>query len=45
MLFYALLICFIPFPIPVCVFVCHAHTDEEEVEVWEVEMDDGIQTL
>lgn len=21
------------------------HTDEEEVEVWEVEMDDGIQTV
>ena len=34
------------------VFLCHAHTagkhtdeEEEEVEVWEVEMDDGIQTV
>lgn len=31
------------------VFFCHAHTgkhtDEGEVEVWEVEMDDGIQTV
>lgn len=28
-------------------FLTHAdkHTDEEEVEVWEVEMDDGIQTV
>lgn len=31
----------------VSVFLCHAHTgeQEEEVEVWEVEMDDGIQTV
>lgn len=25
--------------------VCHARTDEEEVEVWEAEMDDGAQTI
>lgn len=28
----------------VCACLCHAYTDEE-VEVWEVEMDDGIQTV
>lgn len=27
------------------VFLCHAHSSEEEVEVWEAEMDDGIQTV
>lgn len=25
--------------------LCHARTDEEEVEVWEAEMDDGFQTI
>lgn len=25
--------------------LCHARTDEEEVEVWEAEMDDGVQTI
>lgn len=28
-----------------CLSVCHARTDEEEVEVWEAEMDDGAQTI
>lgn len=25
--------------------LCHARTDEEEVEVWEAEMDDGFHTI
>lgn len=34
--------------VPLCALVssvCHARTDEEEVEVWEAEMDDGAQTI
>lgn len=26
-------------------WLCHARTDEEEVEVWEAKMDDGVRTI